>query len=144
MYQTGATLQLDYGTYCHYGIADGKGSVIHNSKKHGRVVRESYIHFAEGKDILISHIKGEVVSRAAIAAEKYCGLADDLFLPNSEHFARVCHGLERESIQIQIALQPQKETRVQVKTQVYFSEKLNSLISSLKTLRSGEKNLRFY
>lgn len=33
MYAAGTVLKLDFGTFHHYGIADGLGSVIHNSKK---------------------------------------------------------------------------------------------------------------
>ena len=41
MYPPGTTLKLDYGTFYHYGIADGLGGVIHNSKKLGKVTHES-------------------------------------------------------------------------------------------------------
>ena len=41
MYAKGTTLLLDFGTFNHYGIADGCGGVIHNSKKYFMVTHES-------------------------------------------------------------------------------------------------------
>lgn len=101
MYPAGTTLKLDFGTFFHYGIADGEGNVIHNSKKHREVRSESYHEFAEGKRIIVSDISSENSSRAAIMAQRYIGLQYDLFISNCEHFVRLCHGLEKESTQIQ-------------------------------------------
>lgn len=102
MYLAGTTLVLDYGTYFHYGIADGLGSVIHNSKKHFKVTQESEEDFAEGKEIHISReIASENPEMATARAKRYLGMPYNLIKSNCEHFARLSHGLEVESTQIQ-------------------------------------------
>lgn len=101
MYPAGTTLKLDFGTFFHYGIADGLGSVIHNSKKHFKVTCEPYAEFAEGKDIIVSDITSENPAVAVINAQRYLGMPYSLIKSNCEHFARMCHGLEIESTQIQ-------------------------------------------
>jgi len=101
MYPAGTVLKLDFGTFFHYGIADGLGEVIHNSKKHFKVTKESYAHFAEGKKIIVSDITSKNPAQAAINAQRYIGMPYNLIKSNCEHFARLCHGLEVESTQIQ-------------------------------------------
>lgn len=101
MYTQGATLKLDFGTFYHYGIADGKGGVIHNSKKHMMVRHESEEVFAEGKQILISDITNNNPMFALEKAKRYIGMPYNLIKSNCEHFVRLCHGLEIESKQIQ-------------------------------------------
>ena len=101
MYSAGTVLKLDFGTYFHYGIADGLGKVIHNSKKHLKVTKESYKEFAEGKEILISDINSENPAQAAINANHYLGMPYHLIKSNCEHFARLVHGLEVKSTQVQ-------------------------------------------
>ena len=101
MYPAGAVLKLDFGTFFHYGVADGLGEVIHNSKKHLKVTKESYADFAEGKEIIISTITSENPAQAAINAQRYIGMPYNLIKSNCEHFARLCHGIEVESTQIQ-------------------------------------------
>ncbi len=101
MYSAGTVLKLDFGTYFHYGIADGLGKVIHNSKKHLKVTKESYKEFAEGKEILISDINSENPTQAVINANHYLGMPYHLIKSNCEHFARLVHGLEVKSTQIQ-------------------------------------------
>lgn len=101
MYQAGTVLRLDFGIFFHYGIADGLGEVIHNSKKHLKVTQESYANFADGKRILVSDITSNNPSQAVIRAKRYLGMPYDLIESNCEHFARLCHNLEVESTQIQ-------------------------------------------
>lgn len=101
MYQAGTVLKLNFGTFFHYGIADGEGGVIHNSKKHFKVTRESYDDFSEGKEIIVSDITSENPAQAAVNAMRYLDMPYNLIKSNCEHFARLCHGLEVESTQIQ-------------------------------------------
>jgi len=101
MYPAGTVLKLNFGAYYHYGIADGIGGVIHNSKKYLKVTRESYEEFSEGKKIIVSDITSEAPDQAVIRAERYIGMPYNLIRSNCEHFARLCHGLEVESTQIQ-------------------------------------------
>jgi len=101
MYPSGTVLRLDFGTFSHYGIADGLGSVIHNSKKRLKVTKESYEDFADGKEILESDITSENPSKAVAMAQRYIGMPYDLLISNCEQFVRLCHGLEVESTQVQ-------------------------------------------
>lgn len=101
MYPAGTVLKLDFGTYFHYGVADGAGKVIHNSKKRLKVTEESYEDFAEGKEIIVSSITSESPTQAVIRARRYLGMPYNLISSNCEHFARLAHGLEVESTQIQ-------------------------------------------
>lgn len=100
MYSAGTTLTVDFGVYTHYGIADGNGYVIHNSKLHGVVVKEPLSKFADGKEVSISGIKGEIPTAAVAAAMKYIGMPYNLFSSNCEHFVRLCHRLDIESPQL--------------------------------------------
>lgn len=101
MYPAGTVLKLDFGSFFHYGLADGSGRVIHNSKKHLKVTHESYDEFSEGKQIIISDITSENPSQAAINAQRYIGMPYSLIKSNCEHFVRLCHGMEIESTQVQ-------------------------------------------
>mgnify|MGYP005992191551 CR=1 FL=1 len=80
MYSAGTVLKLDFGTFFHYGVADGVGSVIHNSKKHRKVTKESYEDFSDGKAIIVSKITSESPEQAAIKAERYIGMPYNLRL----------------------------------------------------------------
>ena len=101
MYAKGTTLILDFGTFNHYGISDGSGGVIHNSKKYHMVTHESEADFADGKDIIVSDITSNNPLYALDKAKRYIGMSYDLLQSNREHFVRLCHGLEVESTQIQ-------------------------------------------
>lgn len=102
----GTTVKIWCETYWHFGLIDQTGvRVIHNSKKHGKVVRESLETFASGAD---AYVCDEVFSRNVTAAiqraENALGLAYNLWRANCEHFVRWAHGLEPTSPQIQRAL----------------------------------------
>ncbi|MCK4538776.1 MAG: lecithin retinol acyltransferase family protein [Candidatus Krumholzibacteria bacterium] len=101
MYQAGTTLKLNFGSYFHYGIADGNGNVIHNSKKRGMVTSEPEADFAEGEVIQVSDITSDNPNLAVMMAERYLGMPYNLIKSNCEHFVRLAHGLEIESTQIQ-------------------------------------------
>lgn len=105
-YLPGTTVKIWCATYWHYGLIDQSGiRVIHNSKKHGKVVRELLEAFASGAEV---HICDEVFSRNVMAAiqraEKAIGLRYDLWKANCEHFVRWAHGLEPTSPQLERAL----------------------------------------
>ena len=104
MYTKGTTLIIDFGTFCHYGISDGLGRVIHNSKKRLQVAYESEAVFSAGNEILISEITSENLSDAVEIAKEHIGTPYHLLELNCEHFVRLCHGLEVKSLQIQTYL----------------------------------------
>ena len=101
MHAQGTTLKLDFGTFYHFGIADGVGGVIHNSKKRMMVTHESETDFSEGKEVIVSGIKNDNSLNAFEKAKKYIGLPYNIMNSNCEHFVRLCHGLVIESTQIQ-------------------------------------------
>lgn len=101
MYPAGTVLKLDFGSFFHYGLADGAGKVIHNSKVRLKVTLESYQDFADGKQIIVSDITSEEPSRSVTMAMRYIGMPYNLLNANCEQFVRLCHGLEIESTQVQ-------------------------------------------
>ena len=101
MYQAGTTLKLDFGTFCHFGIADGEGNVIHNSKRRMMVTHDTEAEFSEGREILVSSITSENQGSAVLRAMSYIGMPYNLMSSNCEHFARLAHGIEIESTQLQ-------------------------------------------
>ena len=92
---------MAYTGYFHYGIADGLGNVIHNSKKYMKVVIESLDSFAEGKEVQMSSVTSDDKLNAAIRAKRYIGMPYDIIFNNCEHFAFLAHGHEPESRQLQ-------------------------------------------
>lgn len=101
MHKAGTVLKVDFGTFYHYGLADGMGGVIHNSKKRLKVCVDSYDDFSSGKPIEVSAISSNEPDKAVITAKRYLGLPYNLFTTNCEHFVRMCHGLVEESTQVQ-------------------------------------------
>lgn len=97
----GTTLKICCGLYDHYGIANGKGGVIHNSKRRGKVVEETIEEFSDGHVVKISDIKGSCLIETFERAKRYIGLKYELFVENCEHFVRMANGLIKESKQIQ-------------------------------------------
>lgn len=101
----GTTLRYKIDGYWHYGILVNSGYVIHNSKLHGRVIKESYWDFAAGKNVEPYHcISSASLELACQRAHQYLGMAYSLFTKNCEHFVRIAHGLIPESPQIQKAV----------------------------------------
>lgn len=88
--------------YPHEGIPFPDGTVIHASKRYGKVVKTSLAEFAEGSTIrvlwdLAASDSGMVWQRARDAL----GGAYNLWQANCQHFVRHCQGLEVESPAIQ-------------------------------------------
>ena len=101
MYSIGTTLRVKFGLYFHYGISDGNGNVIHNSKKNKKVILESIDRFREGKKIEKSEINSNDLHGAFLIAKGYIGFPYKLFTKNCEHFVRLVHGLDPQSPQLQ-------------------------------------------
>lgn len=101
MYQAGQVLKINCGFFYHYGISDGEGNVIHNSKKRMKVTIEPLAEFAEEKIIELSQIGSTKKILAVEKAKSYIGLKYNLFKSNCEHFVKLCHGLEEESHELQ-------------------------------------------
>ncbi|WP_273857098.1 lecithin retinol acyltransferase family protein [Photobacterium sp. GSS17] len=100
-YPAGTVLRVRFSTYWHYGIADGQGCVIHNSKKWREVRREPETEFAEGRAIEVSKIMGDDPDQAVALATSQIGRPYDLLQHNCEQFVREAHGLPAECTQIQ-------------------------------------------
>ncbi len=96
----GTVFSITFPNFLHYGIYDGSGKIIHASKKRGCVSHDSLEEFSDGKTIKISSICGENLEHAVKKSKEYIGLKYDLFSSNCEHFVRLAHGLEKESLQL--------------------------------------------
>ena len=142
MYAKGTTLLLDFGIFNHYGIADGCGGVIHNSKKYFMVTHESEADFAEGKDIIVSDITSNNSTYAFNKAKRYIGMSYDLLQSNCEHFVRLCHGLEVESTQIQKYLLASAAAGVAIKSNNSII-KMASVAASLAALFTPKEESPF-
>ena len=100
-WRAGTTLSCDCGTFWHYGVADGAGGVIHNSKKCSKVVRENEQEFSDGKKVEKSEtIVSKDLAAAYNRALKNVGKPYHLFSDNCEHFVRMAHGLPIKSRQV--------------------------------------------
>lgn len=105
VYAPGTTLKVDIGVYWHYGMAAGYDEIIHLTKRNGSVVRESYDDFSGGREILeCAEITSDFPQEAVNRALDYTDKRYDLLNFNCEHFVRMCHGLEKESHQVQSAV----------------------------------------
>ncbi|PSU34734.1 lecithin retinol acyltransferase family protein [Photobacterium lutimaris] len=100
-FPAGTVLRIRCSTYWHYGIADGYGYVIHNSKKWRRIERETEPEFSEGRRIEVSDIAGENPRQAVSYARSKLGRSYNLFSQNCEQFVREAHGLPIECTQFQ-------------------------------------------
>ncbi|WP_299018606.1 lecithin retinol acyltransferase family protein [uncultured Photobacterium sp.] len=103
-YPMGTVLKIRCSTYWHYGISDGEGGVIHNSKKRLRVQIDSLKDFTEGRDIVVSNITSDKPERAFHYATQHIGRPYNLFNQNCEQFVREAHGLDIECTQFQQCL----------------------------------------
>ena len=93
MYPRGTTVKINMGNYDHYGIYDGFGGVIHNSKRTSRVVYEDIDTFSGGRQVELSNIKGSCLEKAYQKAISLIGQKYNLLISNCEHFVRECHGV---------------------------------------------------
>ncbi|MGR5064962.1 lecithin retinol acyltransferase family protein [Photobacterium sp. DNB22_13_2] len=100
-FPAGTVLRIRCSTYWHYGIADGYGHVIHNSKKWRRIERETEPEFSEGRRIEVSDIIGSNPRAAVRYATSKLGRTYNLFNRNCEQFVREAHGLPIECTQFQ-------------------------------------------
>ena len=100
-FEAGTTIKVSHDLYDHYGISDGQGGVIHNSKKKGCVSHVTINEFSNGRKVATSNICGDSLQTAFDNAKKYLSTPYILFSSNCEHFVRVAHGLEKESVQLQ-------------------------------------------
>ncbi len=102
----GTTVRIWCGAYWHYGLIDSTGFfVIHNSKKHSKVVRETTEAFSSGATLTVcADVMGRLPAGAARLAESAIGVAYRLWSQNCEHFVRWAHGLEPTSPQVEAAI----------------------------------------
>lgn len=100
-YPVGTILKVRCLSYWHYGMADGRGGVIHNSKKRRQVQFDTLYEFSEGRTILVSSITSDEPEKAYFYAQQYLGTPYNLFNRNCEQFVRQSHGLPVECTQFQ-------------------------------------------
>jgi len=103
-YPKGAVLKIRCSTYWHYGISDGDGCVVHNSKKRRRVQLDTLDAFSEGREIVVSTISSADPEDAYHYASQQVGRTYNLFSQNCEQFVREAHGLPAECTQFQQCL----------------------------------------
>ncbi|MGF1683489.1 lecithin retinol acyltransferase family protein [Photobacterium minamisatsumaniensis] len=101
VYPAGTVLKIRCSTYWHYGLADGQGNVIHNSKKWRRVSLDTETDFAEGHTIRVSRIGSDAPHLAVSHALSQIGRPYNLLDQNCEQFVREAHGLPIECTQFQ-------------------------------------------
>ena len=95
-------VKVSRGLVFHHGLADGRGYVIHSSKKHGRVLIEPIGQFADGQQILPSGLDGGApYNKSIIAALSLLGRPYDVAEANCQHFITYCQGMGEESPQFQ-------------------------------------------
>ncbi|MBL4662026.1 MAG: lecithin retinol acyltransferase family protein [Flavobacteriaceae bacterium] len=94
-------VKVSCGLFYHHGLYDGAGFVVHNSKKYGRVIRESLDTFSEGKKVICSNIQSANPVLANECAMKLIGRPYYLFSDNCEHFVQLCNQNIVESPQLQ-------------------------------------------
>ncbi|MCA1993005.1 MAG: lecithin retinol acyltransferase family protein [Coleofasciculus sp. S288] len=104
----GDHIYIDYGFYSHHGIDCGDGTVIHFSKKKGRVSQDTIHSFACGNRIYTKQGKHryspeQVVQRAK---SKLGETEYNLGLNNCEHFATWCHSGQHHSKQVGNFVEP--------------------------------------
>ncbi len=140
MYAAGTILRVDFGNFYHYGIADGAGGVIHNSKKRGKVTHESEDGFSGDYPIEISEVTSENPSHAVIIAKRYLSLPYNLFSSNCEHFVRLVHELDVESPQLQRYLLVALGAGIAIKSDNYMLKAIGGAVALASLLSSTEKS----
>ncbi len=140
MYALGTTLRINFGGFYHYGIADGTGGVIHNSKKKGKVTHEYEDEFSGGYPIETSEVTSENPSRAVEIAKRCLNLPYNLFSSNCEHFVRLVHGLDVESPQVQRYLLFALGTGIAIKSDNSMLKIIGSTVALTSLLTPAEKS----
>ncbi|OZS43687.1 lecithin retinol acyltransferase family protein [Photobacterium sanguinicancri] len=100
-YPIGTVLKIRCTSYWHYGMSDGRGGVIHNSKKRRQVQFDTIDEFAEGREVIVSSITSDNPKLAFLHAKKFVGTPYNIFTQNCEQFVRQAHGLPVECTQFQ-------------------------------------------
>lgn len=101
----GTVVAVRIGPYVHVGIVSERGTVISASKRQKCVVEEALEEFSEGREVRIRDCAGNLPPEQVIArARMKLGQPYDLFGSNCEHFVAYCHGLPKQSPQLQTAL----------------------------------------
>ncbi|MEZ8093614.1 lecithin retinol acyltransferase family protein [Photobacterium swingsii] len=100
-YPIGTVLKIRCTSYWHYGMSDGGGGVIHNSKKRRQVQFDTIDEFAEGREVIVSSITSDNPEQAFLYAKKFVGTPYNIFSQNCEQFVRQAHGLPVECTQFQ-------------------------------------------
>lgn len=89
----------------HWGILTERGTVISNSKRHGRVVEESLESFCNGNVMKVVGYLGKLSSAEVIARARECiDKPWDAIKSNCEHFAHHAHGLKPNSPQLLLGI----------------------------------------
>ena len=85
----------------HWGIYSGHGTVISNSKRHGKVVEEPLHSFLNGQSFKIIGFLGALNGNDVVArARQFIGHKWHLIQSNCEHFAYYAHGIKPKSHQL--------------------------------------------
>lgn len=101
MHLAGTVIKITDGFTTKYGIADGEGNVIHNSKEKMKVVIDALSDFSDGNKIEeCSAIKSYDMALSVAKARKYLGLPYSNLFCDNEQFVRFVHGIEPENTQI--------------------------------------------
>lgn len=104
----GDHIYVNLGVIDHHGIDCGDGTVIHLSKKKGRISQDTLHSFARGNSIYVkrrkhSYSPEQIVQRAK---SKLGETGYNLGLNNCEHFASWCHSGQHHSKQVGNFVEP--------------------------------------
>lgn len=98
----GTVLSMPFFAGMHLGILTENGTVLHNSRRVGRVAEESLVQFANGERVTLAGYPGRLPPRVVIArARSRIGQPWNLAVFNCEHYVRWAHGLHPTSHQVE-------------------------------------------